>query len=157
MFPHSIQFGGVNADHLIDNITEKGRHLTDTAHAMLCAPSFGVSPADSSGNLLIVDPGNIGLVGNKWQTQTVFNRLKKIGHDLCPSDLVPKLFLGLTAEDLGFNLIVAMKPIETENLVPQIFVIEKRYDTMSKLWLTSMHFNGIIVHGERLVCFHPNT
>ncbi len=156
MHRRKITFEGIGPDGLLDNIVGRNRHMSNTAHTMICSDTFRTSPKGYSGDTYIVRVSELGLVGEQWPLEEILKKFETDGHTLCPHDLAPLIFPRMCERELGNgSVVVAMKPIESKHLAPHIFSLERRLDCPIKLWLGGISPSDDLYPDQRLLAFKP--
>ena len=107
-----LEIGGILPKETLERIAKSGRETTAAARDLILNPSFIIFPEPINVKLVVVNLWQLGFTGSPT-TSEVFDREKliKLGLDLCPAEVGPRLATCYENQPSQDSLIIGMKPV----------------------------------------------
>ena len=119
------------ADDFRRALEDVGVNISDWANDILGKPAFTVASEETEVDLVKVTVAELGFKKGARHDQ-IYERVKKLGLELCPAEVGPQLRLQYQDQPNGERILVAMEPIIASDGYPLVFNVGRGE---SGLWL----------------------
>jgi hypothetical protein len=110
-----------------------GMKIGDWAYDIMCEPAFTVITGKKEFELVVVTVAELGFKDGATR-KDIYARAKKLGLNLCPPEIGPRLRLKYTDQPMNDFLVIAMKAIKGLDGIYSLFYLKHNVDG---LWLIS--------------------
>lgn len=109
-----LEIGGKTVDQLIHEMKEKGIYISDSAMDMLNSKDFTNSASPESLKLVRLKVSDMGFFPENYiqTTNKIYDRIKKLGLELCPDEVGPNYRLKYADQPMEENIYIGMKRIK---------------------------------------------
>jgi hypothetical protein len=134
----TITIGGVSRDELLMKFEAGGNDVSNYAKDIMSKDAFTTAKEPIELQLARVKVRDLGFT-KRPTTSAIWARIRELGHDLCPSEVGPRLRLTYEDQPNGDIFWVAMEQITDSRGGPDVFGLERRGD--GRRWLDALWAN----------------
>jgi hypothetical protein len=134
----TIKAGGKSAQVLEGELERKGMNVSENARIMMQSEDFVTLTHSERFALIFLKLGDLNFTENPT-TYQIYEKVKGIGLELCPPELLPELRLKYIGQPFGEFLFAGMKQIADSDGHPKVFSLSRREDgpCLSDAWAGS--------------------
>lgn len=119
----SVEVGGMSKEMIAQELKKSGVQVSHWAKDLLNNRAFTVAEQSERIELVSLTVAELGFPKGAT-TQEIFQAAAKLGFELCPAEVGPRLHAQAdTEQTLGEHFAVAMEPITDSDGVPDVFYL----------------------------------